>query len=254
MTYNFDEFVQYIKEGLIKTYESDKTIEGISDLIKSYNIQFEINKKTNNTFSIKFLNVHITRNIENIIEIVLSNLFNLYGWFPSKMEMENIYAMKNVKKFDKNEIYRYIKNLLSINITFESKFDIKEIEIPKKLYHLSIQEYEKNILKYGILPKHKSKLTTHDYDGRIYLCDSINKCKSLINSMKLFYKEEMYDILMDIKNSQKYYNKNIKWILFEIDSEQAKIDKLYQDPNFLGVYYYLNNIPKESIEILEKEI
>lgn len=253
MTYNFNEFVQYIKEGLIKTYDIDFTIERIKNTIKNYNISFIINKNTNNTFSIKFENIYTTRNIVEIIEISISELFNLFGWFPSKMEMENIYAMKNIKNFDINEIKMYFKNLISIEITFESKFDVKITNIPKKLFHLTIQDYENNILKYGLLPKYKSKLTTHDYDGRIYLCDSINKCKSLINKMNLFYKEEMYDILSDIKNKNKIYNKNTDWIIFEIDSEKAEIDKLYIDPNFIGGYYYLNNIKREALKIVDKE-
>jgi hypothetical protein len=252
MIYNFNNFVQLVTEGLIKTYDLYKTIDGTNDLLKTYNIKFEIIKK-NNTFSIKIFNANMTPNVIDIIEIFLSSIFNLYGWFPSKMDMENIYGMKNSKKFDKDELYMYIKNLLSIEITFESKFDIKVTDIPEKLYHITIQHYEEIILKNGIYPKYKSKLTTHDYDGRIYLCDSILKCKSLISRMNLFYKEEMYDILHDIRNPKKYYNKNTKWTLFEINTEKAKIDKLYIDPNFLGGYYYLNNIPNNALQIIERE-
>lgn len=253
MTYTFDEFVHCLNEGLIKTYDIDITIESINNTIKNYNIKFNINKKLNNTFSIKFNDVYITRNIIEIIEIVISELFNLCGWFPSKMEMENIYNNKNTKKFDINNIKMYFKNLQSIEITFESKFDVKILNIPKKLYHLTIQEYEKNILKYGLITKYKSKLTSHDYDGRIYLCDTINKCKSLINKMNLYYKEEKYDILSDIRNKNKIYNKNTMWIIYEIDTETSNIDKLYIDPNFIGGYYYLNNIPINSLKIVDKE-
>lgn len=253
MTYNYDEFVQYLNEGLIKTYNIDITISRITDLIKSYNLPINIEKKINNTFTIKFLNVHILRDFEKIIEIIISDLFNLFGWFPSKMEMENIYAMKNTKKFDLNEIRMYFKNLLSIEITFESKFDEKITNIPKKLYHLTIQDYEQKILKYGLLPKYKSKLTSHDYDGRIYLCDNIQKCKFLINKMNLYYKEEHYDILSDVRNKNKSYNKNINWIIFEIDTIIADIDIIYNDPNYIGGYYYLNNIKPNALKIIDKE-
>lgn len=249
MTYTFDEFIQYINEGLITTYNIDITIDRISDLIKSYNIPVKISKKHNNTFTIKFKNVHILRDFDKIFEIIISDLFNLFGWFPSKMEMENIYAMKNNKKFDIDEIKMYFKNLLSIKITFESKFDEKLINIPEKMYHLTIQEYEKNILKYGLIPKYKSKLTSHDYDGRIYLCDNIEKCKLLINKMILYYKEERYNILSDVRNKNKIYNKNTNWIIFEIDTKTAVINMLYNDPNYIGGYYYLNNIQPDAIKI-----
>lgn len=253
MTYTFDEFVQYINEGLIKTYDIDFTIERIKSTIESYNILFSINKKLNNTFSIKFDDIYITRDIVEIIEIVLSELFNLCGWFPSKMVLENIYAMKNTKKFDMSMIKMYFKNLKSIEITFDSKFDIKTSNIPKKLYHLTIEDYEKSILKYGLIPKYKSKLTSNDYDGRIYVCDNIIKCKSLITRMNLFYKEEKYDILSDIRNKNKIYNKKTNWIIFEIDTTIANIYELYIDPNFVGGYYYLNNIQKNALKIIDRE-
>jgi hypothetical protein len=194
-----------------------------------------------------------TPDIINIIEILLSKLFNVYGWFPSSMRMENIYGMFNTKKFNKDELFLSIRNLLSVKLTFESKFDKIVEDIPDKLYHLTIQQYENSILKNGLVPKSKSKLTQHDYDGRIYLCDTALKCKSLVERMKLFYTEERFNILYDIKNIKKYYDKNTKWIIFEIDTKKANIDKLYLDPNFLGGFYYLSNIPANSLKIIEKE-
>ena len=109
MTYNFDDFIQYLNEGLIKTYDIDFIIEKIKNTISNYNIPFTIVKKLNNTFTIRFENVHIIRNIVEIIEITISELFNLCGWFPSKMELENLYSMKNTKKFDINQIKMYFK-------------------------------------------------------------------------------------------------------------------------------------------------
>lgn len=250
--YDFNSYVNYINEGLITTYNIDKTISDITDLLNSYNINFLINKK-NNTFNVKLLNINKEPNIIDIIEIFLSSVFNLYGWFPSKMVMENLYGMLNTKKFDKNRLFLAIHNLLSFELTFESKFDFIVLNIPDKLYHLTIQQYENDILKNGLVPKSKSKLTLHDYDNRIYLCDNLLKCKHLIKNMNLYYSDEKFDILYNLKNSKKYYNKNTKWAIFEIDSKNAGIDKLYLDPNFSGGFYYLNNISPKSIKIIEKE-
>jgi hypothetical protein len=250
--YDFSSFTYHINEGLIKTYDIDKTINDISILLDSYNIKFNI-IKNNNTFIINIGNFNSTINILDIVEVTLSNLFNLYGWFPSNMKMENIYGMFNTKKFNKDELYLSYRNLLSVNITFESKFDVLTVDIPDKLYHLSIQQYEKSILKNGLVPKSKSKLTLHDYDGRIYLCDSLLKCQSLISRMKMFYSEEKFNILYDLNNIKKFYNKDVKWIIFEIDTKSANIDKLFLDPNFLGGFYYLNNITKNSIKVVSKE-
>ena len=248
--YNFENFVYSINEGLIKTYDIDKTIKDTSTLLDSYNIKFDI-IKDDNVFNIEIFEFNKIK--LDVIEILLSSLFNLYGWFPSKMKMENIYGMFNTKKFNKDELYLASKNLLSIKLTFESKFDVLIADIPEKLYHLTIQQYENSILKNGLEPKYKSKLTLHDYDGRIYLCDSLLKCESLIPKMKLFYTEEKFDILYDLKNIKKFYNKNTKYIIFEIDTNKANIDKLYLDPNFTGGFYYLNNVSSEFLKIVEKE-
>ena len=250
--YNFENFVYFINEGLIKTYDIDKTIKDTIKLLELYNINFNI-VKDNNTFNIEILEFNKTPNMTDIIEILLSSLFNQYGWFPSKMKMENIYGMINTKKFNKDELYLSLKNLLSVILKFESKFDILIKDIPDKLYHITIQQYENSILKNGLEPKSKSKLTLHDYDGRIYLCDSLLKCELLIPKLKLFYIEEKYNILFDLKNIKKFYNKNTKWVIFEIDSNIANIDKLYLDPNFLGGFYYLNNIQPSALKIIKKE-
>ena len=71
--------------------------------------------------------------------------------------------------------------------------------------------------------------------------------------MNLYYKEERYDILSDVRNKNKTYNKNIKWIIFEIDTNIAGIDIIYNDPNYIGGYYYLNNIKPNALKIIDKE-
>ena len=144
-------------------------------------------------------------------------------------------------------------HLKNIKITFESKFDKIDTNIPKKLYHLSIQQYEKDIQQKGILTKGKSKLSSHDYDSRVYLCKSIDDCKNLINSMILFYSKEKDSILYSGKNKKRIYDKNIKWIIYEIDTEIGNIKRLYQDPNYINGYYYLDNIKKEAIRIIDEE-
>jgi hypothetical protein len=128
-----------------------------------------------------------------------------------------------------------------VNIIFESKFDI-ESNIPDKLYHLSIKEFQKSILKTGISPKSKSKISYHD--SRIYVCKSILACKTLIPNMKMIY------------NQQKWSNPKSKindtWIIYEIDTKDLDI-KLYYDPNYLGGYYTLSNIPPKNIKIIDFE-
>jgi len=251
MIYIFNDYINKINEGLIKTYPIDKTIRDISSLISSYNIKFNTNN-LDNKFEIELDNINTINNFEKILDIIIDSLFNQYGWFPSKVKIIGIFGNFREYKFNKNLILYNIKNHRSSTITFESKFD-EVVEVPKKLYHLSIQQYSKDIDQKGIICKGKSKLTKHDYDGRIYLCKSKKDCEILIPRMQLFYGEEKLDIIRNPNNPMGKYNKNTKWIIYEIDTEDANIDKLYKDPNYLNGYYYLDNINKKSIKVIDLE-
>jgi hypothetical protein len=249
----FELFISKIEEGLIKTYDIDKTIEDADRLISSFNLKYKLNKLSNNSFDLFIDDFDRITYLKETINSILDNLFDLYGWFPSTLEVVNLFGSKNKFNFKRDYILNPSNNLSSIKITFESKFDLIDNDIPDKLYHLSIQQYEKSILKFGLLTKGKSKLISHEYDGRIYLCKSIDSCKNLINQMNIFYSKEKDTILYSGKNPKKIYNKNTKWIIYEIDTELADIKKLYKDPNYLNGYYYLENIKKESLSIVDKE-
>ncbi len=252
MNYDFEIFISKINEGLIKTYDIDKTISDLHKLLSNYHLKYEVVPE-DNKFKLVIDELDKIENKELVFDSILSSLFNLYGWFPSTMIVQNFFGNKKELKFIKEYLIRPKNNIINAEISFESKFDIVDSNIPTKLYHLSIQQYEENILKNGISPKAKSKLSNHDYDGRIYLCKYLKDCKLLVNRMKLFYSEEKDDIIYDPKNPKRKYNKNTKWIIFEIDTEKASIDKLYKDPNYPDGFYYLNSISPDSITIKEKE-
>jgi hypothetical protein len=59
-----------------------------------------------------------------------------------------------------------------------------------------------------------------------------------------------------IYNQQKWSNPKSKindtWIIYEIDTKDLDI-KLYYDPNYLGGYYTLSNIPPKNIKIIDFE-
>lgn len=69
--------------------------------------------------------------------------------------------------------------------------------------------------------------------------------------MKIFYSKEKDTVLYSGKNNKKIYNKNTDLVIFEIDTKLSKIDVLYKDPNYIGGYYCLTNIPPCSIKIFE---
>ena len=57
-----------------------------------------------------------------------------------------------------------------------------------------------------------------------------------------------------IYNQQKWSNPKSKinddWVIYEIDTSGLDID-LYYDPNYIGGYYLLKNIPSNNIKIVE---
>ena len=252
--YTFESFINKINEGLIKSYDVDKTTQDISRIMSSYNLKYSIIVNNNNTFEIFIDDFDRIKYLKPTIEYILDTIFNLYGWFPSKLEATNFFGSTNKFNFMKDYLLNPSNHLVNIKITFESKFDKIDTNIPEKLYHLTIQQYGKDTLQKGILPKSKSKLSSHDYDGRVYLCKTIDKCKNLINPMYIFYSKEKDSILYSGKNIKKTYYKNTKWVIYEIDTKVANIKTLYQDPNYPNVgYYYLNSIKREAIKIVDKE-
>jgi hypothetical protein len=168
-------------------------------------------------------------------EIVLDKV----GFLPKNLIYQS--DMTNVIQYNKDYLIKNMEFIQSIEIKFESKFDL-EVEIPKKLFHLSIREFGNSILKYGLSPKSKSKISYHD--SRIYVCKHLINCKSLITNMKMIY------------NQQKWSNPKSKiddrWVIYEIDTEGLEI-RLYTDPNYVGGYYLLSNIPVSSLKVIEKE-
>jgi hypothetical protein len=59
-----------------------------------------------------------------------------------------------------------------------------------------------------------------------------------------------------IYNQQKWSNPKSKiddrWVIYEIDTNGLDI-KLYTDPNYIGGYYILNNIPISNVKKIEEE-
>lgn len=234
-------FDQYLIEGLIKTYNIDLLLSKEKIFLSNLKIFYKITKKTNNTLEFELDNFNKISNICDVFDCIESFFINMMGWFPSQMKVINSAGMSNVFPYNDGYLKTNINYIQTATITFESKFDIEQ-NVPMKLYHLSIEQFYPFIKKNGLSPKQKSKLIYHP--NRIYVCDDINSCKSLIPQMKMFY------------NSKKWSNVNLKikdkWIIYEIDTNNLDL-KLYQDPNYNNGYYILNCIPTTNIKIIDKE-
>ena len=237
---NLLNYLEFIKEGLIKTQPADVVLRKV--IFLPNNLIYVINyTKSDNLIHFEILFFNKLSEISKTFDAIESYFINMMGWFPSMMKIISLSGMENDIQYNKDYLIKNMSFISKVNIIFESKFDI-ESNIPDKLYHLSIKEFEKSILKNGLSPKSKSKISYHD--SRIYVCKSILNCKSLIPNMEMIY------------NQQKWSNPKSKinddWIIYEIDTSGLDID-LYYDPNYIGGYYLLKNTPSNNIKIVEVE-
>lgn len=231
----FNEYINHINEGLLKTYNIDFVIDKSLQLLSHLNVNFDIIKNPNNTIKLIIFNFNKVY-IDKLFDMLNSNFVNMFGWYPSYMYITNNANMKNQMNYDENYLKKVHLYLTKVSIIYESKFD-EEINLPNKLYHISIQEYKNKILKNGITPKTKSKLSSHG--NRIYVCKNIQDCLELIPRMNFYF--------FDKKNI------NTKWLIYEIDTENLDL-KLYKDPNYINKgYYLLGNIPPKNIKIIKEE-
>lgn len=233
-------YLDFITEGLISTKDNDIVLSKVSFLPK--NLIFNIrHTKSDNLIHFDILHFNKLSNISNTFDAIESYFINMMGWFPSTMIITNLSGMVNKFQYNRDYLIKNMDFTEKVSIIFESKFDI-ESNLPDKLYHISIKEFEKIILKSGISPKSKSKISYHD--SRIYVCKSILGCKSLIPNMKSFYQQQKWS------NPKSKINDN--WIIYEIDTNGLNM-KLYTDPNYIGGYYILNNIPKYNVKKIEEQ-
>ena len=233
-------YLDFIKEGLITTQPSNIVLNKI--IFLPSNLIYKIrHTESDNIIHFNILYFNKLSNISETFDSIESYFINMMGWFPSNVTIKSLSDMENDMQYNRDYLIKNMSFIQSVEIKFESKFDI-EVDVPDKLYHLSIKEFEKSILKGGISPKSKSKVSYHD--SRIYVCKHILGCKSLIPNMKMIY------------NQQKWSNPKSKiddrWVIYEIDTDGFQIN-LYNDPNYIGVYYILNNIPISNVKKIEEE-
>ena len=245
----FKDYTEAINEGLIKTHDPKVVLNTTLHRLINFNVNGELIKSNANDkikITISDINKLNFIEIETIFDVLSENIVNLGGFFTSLIEVENLHNNKNIIKVDLYDVIpnkNYYKN---IEIVYESKFNKVETDIPDKLYHLSIVEYENKILKSGLIPKTKSKLSEHS--DRIYLCKSIDECNKLIKQMDRFYDMEK-DQNMYVVNKKKY-KKDTRPVIFEIDNSNNIINNLYIDPNYIGGYFSIDCIPPENIKII----
>lgn len=196
-----------------QSIDTDKTIKGLND-----------------RFSGKFKAVTVKKGQENVILILFNkpNFFNIeninkymksFGW--------NVSTINGIKEENCNLPKEMFKD--NIVIQYEARFDEEVENIPDILYHLTPDIRYEKIERLGLVPKSKSKITTHP--ERIYFFTDLKMSKWL--------KDELYE-----NEPIESKNKIEKYFLLEIDYRQLKNKfKLYIDPNLTNGVYMTGNVP-----------
>jgi len=158
---------------------------------------------------------------------------NSFGWFIGNISN----TLRLISTDDFLDILKKQKEIkeeivFSIEPKFDTIIDNSKIET---LYHISFDIFHKNILKQGLIPKNKNKLSEHP--SRIYLLMNVNDqdIKALARSLWFMYKNK--DLVKTV-------------YVYKIDVGKMSGYKFMEDMNLRdGGVYTEDNIWPSSIEV-----
>ena len=213
-----------IYEGLIHTVSLDTTAEMLDKWSGSGN-KFKVSPKSSKVI------ITFIKELDKNESDYLLKLINNLGWFPSSMLINR--SELKWQKFDLEEFIRMGQDGKVMSIQLEAKYDLEgNIYDFDVMYHVAQSINREKILRIGLVPKSKEKITKHP--ERVYLIDSENDA----NQIAFQFQRKMGD--------------EIKWSLFEIDFKRVRKNdptiRLFSDPNFRGAFYTLSNIPPRFIK------
>lgn len=225
-------------EGLIVTrdiYTTRNILEktfGFND----DNLKLNVNRNIFILILKEFDKITIINNWQKLLQTI-DNL----GWYPSQINYSMNHNMDNVGySFNKLKQIYDIDNGDSpyslVFIKFEAKFDIEDINIPNKIYHVSPSYYRDKILRHGLIPKSKNKLSIHP--DRIYFTTNKSDAITLIPKLKKY-------IPIKTKQELNKQGKEIEYDLYEINTKNIQNSRWFKDPNltFTGIYCLMNILP-----------
>jgi hypothetical protein len=230
---NYIEYVNLLKEGLIKTYNINRYKSNLEIELNSLNLNYNINIISKFIFELELFNVDKLSN--DTIKWIIELCQNKMGYFTSYIWIENNFGL-NSFKFDEKYLsnkYKYLK------IRFEAKYEDglykNNLDVPEFAYHLSIQSKKDKILNNGLYPKSYNRKTKHP--DRIYLFYSLDNLDEILKSLKQ----------NDIMN-----NKQHDYVLFKVKLNSDII--IHTDPNYDKGFFIYDNIPPEDIEVVKENI
>jgi len=213
---------EIIYEGLIHTTEMSVT----ADQLKRWSGSGEKFKAIEKQ---KKIQLDFIENLNEKELIQLLKVINKFGWFVSAVLVFGSSPAR--KKFDYDDFVKNDLNKQLLSFQLEAKYD-EELNIYnfKVLYHVSPSIHKDKILKIGLVPKSKEKISAHP--ERIYFADNEDDV-----SVLAFQFQKMKP---DVPLSE-----------FEIDFEGVRRNnpsiRLFDDPNFKDGIYTLSNISPRFI-------
>lgn len=244
---NFLDYINSINESRIKTHGVKHVDRILTKFLNSNYLNFLLNINLNtDDFQLTIYNngklyienfnviINMCENLGYFPSFLLvdnKSIFNIYKEIKNKNKgkiINNIRKYKSLKNYD-IDFLDYIKNIdlsdfNTIIIQFESwqDRDIDFNDIPDILYHVCRKTDVDKILKTGLYPKSKSKISYHP--ERIYFSDTLIGAYSIINQFKTIENVE-YSIL-----------------IIKPDDDLKRILYLKKDPNYNDGFYTTTNI------------
>lgn len=211
------DFKLLIGEGLIKTVHPDRVGKRI-ELLSKGTIKYDYI----GSFGMGFFNISLPKDKRNEkwVNLIIKTMDNL-GYFVSTWFREGDSTFLDVDNIGYNSVYI---------LRFEAKFDTEWIPESRYLYHITSKGFLNKILKTGLVPKSKNKLSKHP--DRIYMS---------INKTSVCDLAEQLDVLGFISFDEQ--------VLLEIDLNNLPIFLRY-DGQFDGGVYTTDNIPPSHINVL----
>ena len=252
--------IEYVNEGLIKTYPKDKLISGYRRFCKM-NLDSNLNSVL---IGDMFENPpSVWKKSERIVDLTIEDL-NRPGVIGFIMPFKKNEDQSDIIKKLVDSMYVYGWNLSDTKIVpsdlkrktdeidclvivFEEKFHEIEVGIEDVLFHVAPSRYLNGIRKNGLVPKSKSD--RFKYPERIYLFNkaSISEIVNygLVKSNLLSLNHKNYNISDDEFYVFKILGKNVSDLTFHID-------QMY-DGGIGGIgkckaLFTYDNIPRSKIE------
>jgi len=247
--YSFDYFnyESYLNIVNVKLYESVLFSSDIDKVISIVNKKYNIDliKEKNNTIKIYLIkhNKHFEDIFNNLSDIKTS-LYNL-GWNISHINYDNrVGFSKNGNEKDIIELYNS-KTCSELIIFVSALNDIELENIPKKLYHVSLDYLENKIKKQGLKPMSKNKINKHNDRVYFFINYDINVFEDFVKKCVKNFDDKLL----------KFYSEKIEFNVYEIDSESLSDNlRLFFDPFYKNniAVYTSNGIPPTCIKIIDK--